>query len=134
MPSDLFAFMPEDIVKQVKQAEAVIVDIESSVLAKEQTVTVDDFLDMGEPVKRTVDLYCDIGEKIKRPKLDPVPNNDISSLNKMRKYEAADISKATESTTITDILSDIHSIDELKDLNLKQNQGKSQERAASRTN
>ena len=24
MPSDLFAFMPEDIVKQVKQAEAVV--------------------------------------------------------------------------------------------------------------
>eukprot|EP00090_Calanus_glacialis_P014103 TRINITY_DN22753_c0_g1_i1.p1 TRINITY_DN22753_c0_g1~~TRINITY_DN22753_c0_g1_i1.p1 ORF type:complete len:390 (+),score=108.14 TRINITY_DN22753_c0_g1_i1:37-1170(+) len=113
MPSDLFAFMPEDIVKQVKQAEAVIVDIESSVLAKEQTVTVDDFLDMGEPVKRTVDLYCDIGEKIKQPKLDP--NNDLSALNKMRKNEVADNSKAAESTTAKDILSEIHSIDQLKD-------------------
>ena len=97
-------------------------------------MTVNDFLDLGEPVKRNADLSFDIGEKIKRPKLDPVPNNDISSLEKMRKNEAADISKATESTTTTDILSDIHSIDELKDLNLKQNQGKSQERAASHTN
>ena len=114
MPSDLFAFMPEDIVKQVKQAEAVVVDIESAGQVKEQTV--DDFLDLGEPVKRsTVDIFSDIGEKIKRPKLDPVPNNDLSALNKMRKNEAADISNSTESTTTKDILSDIHSIDQLKD-------------------
>ena len=78
-------------------------------------MTVDDFLDLCEPVKGNMDISSDIGEKIKRPKLDPVPSHDISILNKMRKNEVADHSKAAESTTSKDILSDIHSIDQLKD-------------------
>ena len=60
-------------------------------------------------------ISSDIGEKIKRPKLDPVQNNDLSFLNKMRKNEVADITKTAESTTAKDILSEIHSIDQLKD-------------------
>ena len=76
-------------------------------------MTVDDFLDLCKPVKGNMDISSDIGEKIKRPKLNP--NNDLSALNKMRKNEVADHSKAAESTTSKDILSDIHSIDQLKD-------------------
>ena len=58
-----------------------------------------------------MDLSSDIGEKNKRPKLDPVPSPDLSSLNKKRKNEVADNSTTAESTTEKDILSDIHSID-----------------------
>merc|ERR1719318_1610216 len=115
MPSDLFAFMPEDIVKQVKQAEAVV-DIDVDVKEQTQTVTVDDFLDLGEPVKRTADLSFEVCEKIKRPKLDPEPSQDLSSLNKKRKINAGTDPKAAESTTAKDILSEIHSIEQPKDI------------------
>jgi len=97
LPENLFNFMPDDMVEQVKQAEATIVDVETGVEVKEQIVTVEDFLDLGVPIKRPAEP-------------------SLFALNKKRKkVESSVIEEETKPTESKDILSDIHSIDQLKE-------------------
>ena len=70
LPPQSMGFLPYPATATAKQTESVAVDIESSVEVKEQTVTVNDFLDLGEPVKRTTNLSSNIGEKI-RSQVEP---------------------------------------------------------------
>jgi len=153
MPENLFSFMPEDLVLQVEQTS--IADskkVKSKVESNEDSVTVDSFLDIGEPVKREIKSninedekrpntdtalnlaalnkkrkkdYLDIGELVKRemkcsPGDDrdkrPVKDNNfnLATLNKKRKMEVSKTDNS-DKTTPRDVLSDIHSLEQLKD-------------------
>jgi len=116
MPEDLFAFMPEDLVEQVKLVETDIIEQESKTEVNRETVTVDDFLDIGEPVKREVETSSYIGEEIKRPNVESKIN--LVALNKRRKIESSsspyDSDKYDKSVS-KDVLSELHSFEQLKD-------------------
>jgi len=153
MPENLFSFMPEDLVLQVEQTSIVdLNEVKIKVESNEDSVTVDSFLDIGEPVKREIKAninedekrsttdtalnlaalnkkrkkdYLDIGEPVKRemkcsPGDDqdkrPVKDNNfnLASLNKKRKMEVSKTDNS-DKTTPRDVLSDIHSLEQLKD-------------------
>lgn len=85
LPANLFNFMPEDLVEQVQKAEALVVDAETGVEVTEMRVTVEDFLDIGEPVKRI--------------KLSPQQEPSLLSLNKKRKKDDTTIAAEVVGTS-----------------------------------
>jgi len=153
MPENLFSFMPEDLVQQVEKTSIVDTkEVKSKAESNENIVTVDSFLDIGEPVKREVksninedqkkkpikdttynlaalnkkrknvlaigepverEMKCPLGDdQEKRPARDN--NLNLTALNKKRKMEVPKIDNSEKSTS-RDVLSDIHSLEQLKD-------------------
>jgi len=133
MPEDLFAFIPEDLVEQATLAGADIIVQETKAELNRETVTVDDFLDIGEPVKREVEISSDIGEEIKRPYVESKMN--VAALNKRRKTESSlpsDSGKSAKSST-KDILSELHSLEQLKDFFTSESEARKVSRKSSFT-
>merc|ERR1719233_2285854 len=155
MPENLFSFMPEDLVLQVEQTSIVDTNkVKSNVESNEDSVTVDSFLDIGEPVKREMkssinedlkkrpntdttfnlaalnkkrkndfvddgepvnrEMNCSPGDQEKRPVKDK--NLNLAVMNKRRKMEVSNIdSSDSDKSTLRDLLSDVHSLEQLKD-------------------
>ena len=167
MPDDLFPFMPEDLVLMLKETPVAERNVERNIGFNEDNITVDSFLDIGEPVKReskrspstnvdskkrpikdteynlatlnkkrknevsmkdsvTVDDFLDIGDPVKRQvkcSLDYNQDKQLSkdrgleatALNKKRKMKVPTESKNSDQTTTKDVLSEIHGFEQLKD-------------------
>jgi len=92
LPDDLLEFLPEDLREHHKESD-IKADLESN--ADRVSITVDDFLDLGEPVKRK-----------------PEAKEENSDAKKLRLSNESDINAKPEEK---DELSQIHSLDELKE-------------------
>jgi len=101
MPADLYKFMPDELVEQVKHSEATVVDVKKGNEVK--SVTVEDFLDIGEPIKRPAAVPVDA-------------EANLQSLNRKRKKVVSHQEKDTNNTETSDgdSLAEIHSIEQMK--------------------
>merc|ERR1719259_1014412 len=99
IPEDLFEFFPEDLEVHVES----LVESKTDNSTVNSVVTVDDFLDLGEPVKRKIENE----EKVHFKKMKVEEETKSKGVEK----------KAEESKK--DVLSDIHSLEHLKEF-LKQ--------------
>jgi len=93
LPYDLFEFLPEDLREHIK--ESGIINADSETKDDRVGITVDDFLDLGEPVKRKREVKEE--------------NSDAKILRLSNESDNNDKSEEK------DELSQIHSLDELKE-------------------
>ena len=75
-------------------------------------VAVDDFLDIGDPVKRQVQCSLDYNQD---ERLSKDRSLEATVLNKKRKMKVPTESKNSDQTTTKDVLSEIHGFEQLKD-------------------
>ena len=102
LPQDLFEFLPEDLKEQL-QKEQKTLDQEANVESK--VISVDDFLDIGEPVKR---------------KFEVISSKEDSDVKMLRLSNESDNAKPEGK----DELSQIHSLDEIKEFMKKETENR----------
>jgi len=102
LPQDLFEFLPEDLKEQL-QKEQKTLDQEANVESK--VISVDDFLDIGEPVKR---------------KFEVISSKEDSDVKMLRLSNESDNAKLEGK----DELSQIHSLDEIKEFMKKETENR----------
>lgn len=126
LPGGLSKFIPDDLVEQVETLE-VNGDIDP---AAGSTRTVEDFLDIGEPIKRPAAS----GEVASDSKVDSIPGLNLHALNKRRKKQKSKSTVvAQEVNQSKDVLSDIHSLEGLKDFLKLETQSRKKSRKTSFT-
>ena len=79
LPADLFEFLPQDLKEILIEADR---DAEREIDTGAKVTTVNDFLDLGEPVKRKLVDENQEEERVKQPKLLNESNNSTRSKEK----------------------------------------------------
>lgn len=111
MPENLYSFMPEDLVKKIEDESK---GVDTTRGPNQNIVSVDDFLDIGEPVKREIKSSLRFDEEEKQVK---EKSSELASLNKKRKKSALAKTDCDLSVKAAakDSLSEIHNLEQLRD-------------------